>query len=285
VKPRWKEVGLGFLTLLIVSLAVAGVQGFYKKHLPDDVGPLAVALTFLLVYLASVRWVERRRARELAPSPALPELVAGIVTGFAIFSIVMAILSAMGIYHFVGWGTTQGMASALALAVMAGVVEEVLFRGILFRLSTRLIGTWGALVFTSVLFGLAHLGNRGATLGSGIAIMLEAGVLLGAAYALTQRLWLPIGLHIGWNFTEGSVFGMQVSGNGTDAALLRGTVSGASILTGGAFGPESSLVAVLVCFALAVFLLYRTIRLGRIEPGAWSKSSRSTAPVSLAPSN
>lgn len=114
--------------------------------------------------------------------------------------------------------------------------------------------------------------------------MLEAGVLLGAAYALTGRLWLPIGLHIAWNFTEGSIFGMSVSGNTTagfgDAGLLRGTLSGPRILTGGAFGPEASVVAVLVCFLVAVYLLYRTVKLGRIEPPAW-RGRRVAVPAQL----
>ena len=137
-------------------------------------------------------------------------------------------------------------------AVLAGILEELLFRGYLFRLSSRIVGTWGALIFTSALFGLAHLGNKGATLSSGIAIMLEAGVLLGSAYVVTQRLWFPIGLHIAWNFTEGSVFGMQVSGNSTASGLMRGSLTGSNLLTGGAFGPEASIVAVLVCLAVAM---------------------------------
>ena len=259
-------------------------QGLYRKYLPTDIGPLAVAATFLLVYLAGVRWIfsavlltDSNRA-----CGRLPELAAGLAIGFALFSVVMAILWAMGVYHPAGWGTTKGIAGALALAVMAGIMEELLFRAVLFRLSSRIIGTWGALLFTSALFGVAHLGNKGATLGSGIAIMLEAGVLLGAAYVVTQRLWLPIGLHIGWNFTEGSVFSMQVSGNTSDTGLLRGSLSGSQALTGGAFGPESSIVAVIVCLLVAVALLYRAIRLGRIEKPVWSPRS-STAPVTMTP--
>jgi membrane protease YdiL (CAAX protease family) len=270
VRKRWKEVGLGMLTLLVALLAIGGLQGLYRKYLPEDVGPLAVAATFLLAYLAGARWIERRPVRELAPNRAVPELAAGLVTGFALFAAVMAVLWAMGVYHPTGWGSTKSIALGLALAVMAGFLEELLFRGILFRLSAKIVGTWGALLFTSALFGLAHLGNKGATLSSGLAIVLEAGVLLGAAYAVTRRLWLPIGLHIGWNFTEGSVFGMQVSGNTADSGLLPGSLTGPRLLTGGAFGPEASIVAVILCLLVAVFLLSRTVKLGRIEPPAWT---------------
>ena len=158
------------------------------------------------------------------------------------------------------------------LRCITGITEEILFRGLLFRLSSKIVGTWGALIFTSGLFGLAHLANRGASIRSSIAIALEAGVLLGATYAATRRLWLPIGLHAGWNFTEGSLFGMTLSGNTMGVGLLRGSLSGPEALTGGAFGPEASIVAVLVCLLAALFFLWRIVKLHRVEAPMWSKT-------------
>jgi membrane protease YdiL (CAAX protease family) len=149
-------------------------------------------------------------------------------------------------------------------------LEEIVFRGFLFRLFSKIIGTWGALLLTAALFGAAHAGNRGATVWSSLAIAVEAGILLGAAYASTQRLWLPIGLHAGWNFCEGSIFGMAVSGHTMRPGLILGTLSGHPSLTGGAFGPESSIVAVLLCFAVAVFFLWWMVKMKRVEPAAWS---------------
>ena len=277
MRNRWKQLGLGLLTLLIVSLAVAGTQFLIHKHASADFGPLAVTAVVLLVYLGSVRWIERRPVSEFAPAGAWREMLAGLFTGFALFTCVMGILWAFGVYHPAGLGSGKALGTGLALAVMSGVFEEILFRGILFRASAGIVGTWGALLFTASIFGAAHLANHGATLFSGVAIMLEAGVLLGAAYALTRRLWLPIGLHIAWNFTEGQIFGMSVSGSspaGTaaDSAVLRGSLSGPQLLTGGAFGPEASVVAVLVCLLVAIYFLYRTVKLGRIEPPAWIRS-------------
>ncbi len=276
MRQRWKEVGLGFLTLLIVTLAATGAQLRMPKNVPPDLGPFLVTVVVLLTYLASVRWIERRPVVEFAARGAVRELFAGLLIGFALFTSTMGILWVVGVYHPAGAGTAKGIANGLALAVLSGVLEEILFRGILFRASSRIVGTWGALLFTAAFFGLAHLANKGATVSSGIAIMLEAGILLGAAYALTGRLWLPIGLHIAWNFSEGSIFGMSVSGNSLaslgDSGLLRGTLSGPRILTGGAFGPEASVVAVVVCLMVAVYLLYRTVKLGRIEPVAWRRS-------------
>jgi hypothetical protein len=96
-------------------------------------------------------------------------------------------------------------------------------------------------------------------------------VLLAAAYVLTGRLWFPIGLHAAWNFTEGSLFGMSVSGYNTEPGLLAGTLKGSVILTGGAFGPEASIFAVAVCLAVAVLLLWRTVQLHRVKAPMWSR--------------
>jgi CAAX protease family protein len=275
LRKRWKEVGLGLLTMLAAVLAVVGCQAVCHKYLPPNMGQLALAATFLVVYLAGARWIERRSVRELAARRALPEIATGLALGFVLFSAVIAILWAMGVYHPTGLGTVA-LINGLAMAIASGILEELLFRGILFRLSSRIVGTWGALLFTSALFGLAHFGNPGATLASSLAIMLEAGVLLGAAYAVTGRLWLPIGMHMGWNFTEGSIFGMSVSGLTASSGWVRGSLSGSRLLTGGPFGPEASVVAVLLCLSLAVYLLCRTVKLGRIEPPAWSRTPQHT---------
>ena len=262
-------MGLGLLNLLAVVLVIALFQPLLRKHMPAA-GAAVLAVLCLAAYVLGSRLIERRIPTELAANRALPEAAAGVVLGFILFAVVMTILLALGVYHPEGWGTTSGLAHGLFFALLAGIMEEILFRGLLFRLSSRMVGTWGALIFTSGLFGLAHMFNPGASLRSSVAIALEAGVLLGAAYATTQRLWLPIGLHAGWNFTEGSLFGMTLSGNTMTAGLLRGSLTGPQTLTGGAFGPEASIVAVLVCLAAALFFLWRVVKLHRAEPAMWS---------------
>lgn len=159
------------------------------------------------------------------------------------------------------------------------MLEEVIFRGFLFRLFSKILGTWGSRSLTAALFGLLHAKDPSATGGSTLAITLEAGILLGAAYAATKRLWLPIGLHIGGNFCEGSVFGMTLSGHQMEPGLLGGTLEGAPLLTGGAFGPEASLVAVLLCFLVAVVLLWRAIALKHIEPPVWQAPPPTWSPI------
>ena len=88
----------------------------------------------------------------------------------------------------------------------------MLFREILFRFLEQFGGSWFALALTSALFGLGHIVNPNASAFSSFAIAVEAGVLLGGAYMLTRSLWAPIGLHAAWNFTQGYIYDVPVSG-------------------------------------------------------------------------
>ena len=90
--------------------------------------------------------------------------------------------------------------------------------------------------------------------------------MLGAAYAATRSLWLPIGIHMGWNFTEGGVFGAAVSGGGGGHGIVSMPLTGPDLLTGGAFGPEASLVSVALWLAVSVGLIAWTLKRGRWVP-------------------
>ena len=271
MRKTWKEVGLGCLNLVLLVAMIILVQPWLRKHTAPLLGAAVLTLLCFVAYVAASKWIERRSPTELAADRALPEGIAGIALGFVLFSAVMGILWATGVYHLEGRGTADQLAKGFVLAALAGVLEEILFRGLLFRLSAKIFGTWGALLLTAALFGAAHATNPGATVSSSLAIALEAGILLGATYAATTRLWLPIGAHIGWNFTEGSLFGMSVSGGTANSGIIRGTLSGSQILTGGQFGPEASIVAVLVCLVAALYFVRRTLKLKLVQAPVWSK--------------
>ena len=281
MRKRWKEVGLGTLNLIAIILVIVAAQPVLRRHFPDTVGASLMTLLVLASYVAGSKWIERRTPSELVVTRLLPEVATGCAVGFVLFASCMAILWAAGVYHPAGGGTENGLPSGLVTALIAGVLEETVFRGLLFRLSSKILGTWGALLFTSVLFGAAHAFNRGATFSSSLAIAIEAGVLLGASYAATQRLWLPIGLHVGWNFTEGSIFSMSVSGNSVSVGLIHGSLSGPRIFTGGQFGPEASIIAVIVCLVTSLYFIRRIALLHKSEPPAWRKAPEST-PVTQA---
>jgi membrane protease YdiL (CAAX protease family) len=157
---------------------------------------------------------------------------------------------------------------AAAMAILSGVIEEIVLRGLFFRLLERLLGSWIALALSAALFGALHLGNPGATVSAAVAIALEAGVMLAALYMLTRRLWAAIGLHAAWNFAQGGIYGIAVSGF-KQTGLLVPSVQGPEWLTGGRFGAEASLPAVLVDTAFGVALLVLAYRRGRFVAPMW----------------
>ena len=222
-------------------------------------------------YRGMTRLVEDRSARELALDAAPRETGAGIVVGAACLSLTVAIIAGLGYYHVESVGAWTALLTAFGIAATSGYIEEILFRGVLFRIAEEWLGTWFAFAISVGFFGLAHLSNPNATLYGAAAIGLEAGVLLGAAYILTRRLWLAIGIHFGWNFMQAGVFGPNLSGHEV-GSLLQSRLSGPDLLSGGALGVEGSLFAVVVCGALSAWFLMQARRRGRVVPPFWRRN-------------
>ncbi|HUO91626.1 MAG TPA: type II CAAX endopeptidase family protein [Rhizomicrobium sp.] len=226
----------------------------------------AIALLATSAYRLLVRWTEHRSATELGFRGAIPLALGGAAIGLVLFLAVYAGLFALGVASFAGWGTTENLLAMFAGAFGAAFGEEILMRGGVFRLLEEGFGTIIAVVLSGALFGFLHSGNPGATLESSVAIALEAGVLLAAAYAVTRSLWLPIGLHFGWNFTEGGIFGEAVSGGASKGGLIHAPLLGPDALTGGQFGPEASIVAVSISFVASLVMLVLAAQRGHWKP-------------------
>ncbi|MFB9686298.1 type II CAAX prenyl endopeptidase Rce1 family protein [Amycolatopsis plumensis] len=227
------------------------------------------ALTAVLAVVA-YRWVvgktEHRPVTELGGPGAGLTVGRGALIGLTLFAAVIANIALLGDYEVRGWGTLPGALGLVGFMAAAAVTEELLFRGVLFRFVEKWTGTWIALVATGVLFGLTHLFNEHATLWGALAIAIEAGGLLTGAYIATRKLWLPIGVHFGWNFAAAGIFSTEVSGNGTPQGLLDAVTSGPSLITGGDFGPEGSLYSVLFCVLATSAFLWLAHRRGRLVP-------------------
>jgi len=260
-----------FAAFVFIALPFVAANIAMKLLMPDtderDLRNLLKALVLVAGYWGYVRLWERRPARELSMSGAGAELLAGLLLGAALFSSVVAVLAALGVYSLEGMGTLGELGAVVAAMlpkIAAGaLIEEVVFRLVLLRLLERSFGLTWALAISSLVFGLAHLGNAGATPLIGILLGVELGLLFGAAYLITRRLWLCTALHLSWNFVQGAIFSIAVSGH-SGQAWLRGSLTGPTWLTGGAFGAEGSVVAVLLCLATAVVLLKYAHRRGRL---------------------
>jgi uncharacterized protein len=220
--------------------------------------------------------VERRPGwTEFAPEGAGRELGAGVLAGVALFSLVIGIIALLGGYTVVGTRSAAVLAVPVAISIVSGFTEEIIMRGLFFRLVEGWLGSWIALILSAALFGAAHLGNDNATLLAGAAIALEAGVSLAALYMLTRRLWAVIGLHAAWNFAQGGIFGVAVSGFQMNGLLVP-RISGPDLLTGGFFGAEASLPAIVVMTLFGLAVLYAAHQHGRFVAPFWRR--RAEAP-------
>lgn len=257
-----------FLAVMAVALIGSqGVNALDGKPWPTLVLGLLTAVAAVFVYGWVVRRTERRPVTEVGRPGAVAATVRGALIGVTLFAAVIANLALLGHYDVRGMGSVTGAVGLVGFMAAAAVTEELLFRGVLFRIVEERAGTWFALPLTAVLFGLSHLANPDASLWGAIAIAVEAGGMLAAAYAATRTLWVPIGLHFGWNFAAAGVFSTEVSGNGATHGLLDASTSGPALLTGGAFGPEASVYSVLFCVLATVVFLSLARRRGRLVPG------------------
>jgi membrane protease YdiL (CAAX protease family) len=263
------------LALLAVAIPFAIVAIPFNLFVSDKIlkkaGALLLAVIILGAYRTYVKVVERRAVTELSGTRAIRELCAGVLLGALLLSLTIGALAALGVYRITGSNGWTAMLATLPGFILAAVLEEVLMRGVVFRILEQWLGSWIALGISAALFGLLHLLTPGVTLLNAGAVMLEAGVLLAAAYMLTRRLWLCIGIHFAWNFTQGGIFSAAVSG-GAIGGLLQSKLVGPVWLTGGTFGAEASVIAVVVCVIAGFLLLLASRRQGHVIPFYWSRS-------------
>ncbi|XUU59749.1 lysostaphin resistance A-like protein [Erythrobacter sp. HA6-11] len=280
-KPLWRAIWDFPLIALIVASLIMGsalfASGYGLQALVDGVEPLharaigAVVVTIVSVLLCKyvITHLGELGRDDLVWGEAPKDLALGTLGSAGLMSVIFAIVYVLGGYEVLGWGGMTSWISLLFLAgLQAGFVEEVIFRGIFFRYLEEFGGSWFALALTSAFFGFGHAGNDNATLLSSLSIAAGAGILLGGAYMLTRSLWLPIGIHFGWNVTQGFVWDVPVSGNDVDG-ILDTQPAGAELISGGAFGLEASLVGLFMTVFVGVVILVMAIRKGELMRPWW----------------
>ncbi len=264
--------GGGIVALLLLLQWLSGVlaQGLGVGWLSGLINVVLAILAVHFAYRGITRLLERRSATELSLAGAPRETGAGVLIGVGLLTVTVGLIAVIGYYQVEGIGSWAALATALGIAATSGYTEEVLFRGVIFRIVEEWLGTWLALAISVVLFGLSHLANPNATLYGAAAIGIEGGMLLGVAYLLTRRLWLPIGIHFGWNFVQAGVFGPNLSGHEVES-LLQSRLSGPELLSGGALGVEGSLFTLTLCLLVSFVLLDRARRRDRFIRPFWSR--------------
>jgi membrane protease YdiL (CAAX protease family) len=259
--------------MLIAQFLIPPIPGF---TLPMKFDLVSIPI-LLLAYYFIFRHLGDPKRDDFRDADWLRRLGIGIGAGFLVFSAAVGIAALLGVYRITGAGDLSGLLPALlASAIFPAISEELVFRGILFRWIEEFGGSWLALFLTSAFFGASHLMNPHASPIAAVGIAFEAGVMLGAAYMLTRSLWLPMGLHAAWNFTQGEIYDIPVSGTPVHG-IVQAQLSGDPLLTGNGFGLEASLIAIVIATLFGLWLLWLAIRKGELVQPFWVRRRRAAA--------
>jgi hypothetical protein len=291
-RQRLRVAGRALGSLLLGAAAILGAVVLFRQGLLPLIDSVfqpgaewlsafrraGILMTIVAAYWAFVRWHEKREATELRWQPL--RLALGGASGAALVGLPIALLFALGAYELERFrGFSAELLGVAAVIGIAAVVEELVYRCLLFRVLERAWGTGVALAIQAVVFALLHLGNVEQGSAGDVMAMLVSVTLLGLLWAglfvLARNLWVVAAHHAAWNFTI-LLSGVPLSGIEDWRALapIESRYAGPDWLTGGMFGPESSLL-VMVSIAAAVVLLLRVARRhgAFVSAAAWSGRS------------
>lgn len=277
MRQRLRVAGRALVSLLLGAVAILGAVLLFRQGLLPLIdavfqpGPewlsafrrAGILLSAVAAYWAYVRWYEKREATELRLQPL--RLALGVASGVVLVGLPIAILFALGAYELVLFrGFSSALVGVAGVIVIAAVLEELVYRCLLFRVLERAWGTGVALAVQAIVFAVMHLANVEQGSAADVMAMLVSVTLLGLLWAglfvLTRNLWVVAANHAAWNFTI-LLSGVPLSGIEDWRALapIESRYAGPDWLTGGMFGPENSLL-VMVSIAVAVVLLLRAAR-------------------------
>ena len=265
---------LVFMAVVIIGqqiasklLALTPLDKDYRNLLKG----LFVSTSCILTYIVFFKKYEKRNVTEFASKRIAKNLIIGILVGFTLQSLTILVIYLNGSYSVVAVNPVSFILIPFAIMFTVAIIEEILVRGIIFRILEEKLGSYISLTISSVLFGVFHLANPNGTLISVICI-ITAGFLFGAAFIYSRSLWLPIAIHFAWNFTQSGIFGAITSGNEKTNNLLESKIQGPEYITGGEFGPEGSIQAIIFCVIGTILFLILIHKENKIIKPYWKKN-------------
>ena len=213
---------------------------------------------------------EHRVISELSIKNLGKKLLIGVVTGSGLQVLTLLVMYSYGGFTIVDLNPVTLLIIPFTVAFTVAILEEILLRGIVFRITEERWGSTIAFLVSSVIFAGLHLVNPHVTVIS-TACVMAVSLLLGAAYMYYRSLWVPIAFHFAWNFTQNGIFGAITSGHEKTSSLLKTQISGPTMLTGGPFGPEGSIQAVLLCLIAALIVLRQLEKEDKLIKPHWKR--------------
>jgi len=231
---------------------------------------LFVSASCVCSYILFFKKYDKRTVTEFASKGLLKNVGGGILIGFLLQSLIILVIYLNGSYNVLTVNPISFIVIPLAIMFTVAIIEEILVRGIVFRIIEEKLGSYISLLISGVIFGALHLVNPHSSFLSTLCITL-AGFLLGAAFIYRRNLWFPIALHFAWNFTQSGIYGAITSGNEKTSGLLTAKIQGSELITGGEFGPEGSIQASVICLLGTLILLFLSQKENKIVKPYWNK--------------
>ena len=253
---------LGLLVCIIVFIIAQQVTSKLLEFI--DVGKnfrnlfkgLISSIAVIIAYRYFFWKYEKRVITEFSCHNVIGNIVIGLLIGTTLQVLTILIIYLADGFDIIAVNPLSYMVIPFTVAFSVAIFEEILIRGIIFRIAEEKLGTYLSLILSSIIFGALHLANPNSTIFSALCVGVEAGLLMGAAYIYKRNLWFPIAIHFAWNFTQSGIFGAVSSGNENTTSLMTTEITGNSLITGGAFGPEATIQAIIFCALVSLFLMH-----------------------------
>jgi membrane protease YdiL (CAAX protease family) len=272
-------VCIGIVRIVQVSIQKLLETTSMDKDIKNLLVGVCVATLAIISYCYLFKIYDKRKIGEFSNKGIFKNIIIGVIIGTVLQSLTILVIYLKGGYSIVSVNPVMFIIPPLVIAFTSAIIEEILLRGIIFRITEEKLGSYFAMAISAILFGAMHLANPNSSIAAGIGLAIQAGLLLAAAYIYARNLWFPIAIHFAWNFTQSAIFGANVSGNTISKTLITAKIEGAEWFTGGLFGPEGSIQATLFCLITTIILLVMSHKDGKIIKPYWQKKSELLTPA------
>jgi membrane protease YdiL (CAAX protease family) len=246
-------------------LELTEINKDFRNLIKGIISSIAVISVYILFY----KKIEKRSISEFSSNKIIRNIVLGFSIGMLLQCLTIGVIVLFGGFEVIAVNSISKIIIPFTVAFTVAIFEEILIRGIIFRIVEEKLGSIISLIISAIVFGALHLANPNSTIISSLCISIEAGLLLGLAFIYTRNLWFPIAIHFSWNFLQSGIFGAITSGNENTSSLLTTKITGNTLITGGEFGPEGTIQATLFCVIVSL-VLFQLSKQKLIKP-YWNK--------------
>jgi membrane protease YdiL (CAAX protease family) len=245
-----------FITFIIAQQLTGKILDLtsLNKDCRNLIKGIIASTVVISTYIYFFKKYEKREIKEFSSKGIAKYIIMGTLIGAILQCLTILVIYFNDGFKIVSINPISNIIIPLTIAFTVAIFEEILIRGIIFRILEEKLGSIISLLISAIIFGALHIANPNSTLISGLCVVM-AGLLLGAAYIYTRNLWFPIAIHFAWNFMQSGIFGAITSGNEKTNSLITTKITGSQLITGGEFGPEGAIQSIIFCLFAAIILL------------------------------